>query len=286
MVFGLSSGGETLDELEFFIEEFQLDYPVMFDADATYWKYRQAGGSSPYPLDYIIDPQGKVAYFSTEYEPERMTQIIDGLLGRSPEIRFEPESLNLGPVALGESAWTLLGVFNDGDGELHVSDIGSSSQDFSANMEEMVLAPGSSQALLVEFTPSELGPVFAELSLATDDADESLVVLPLYGEGVEGTGADIPSTPFALGQNEPNPFSGQTQIRYTLPGSEAVWLTLYDVRGRAVRHLALGERRGEGEGTAVWDGRDDAGRDLPSGVYFYKLRVGSMERTRKAILLR
>ncbi len=283
----MSSGGETPEELEFFVNEFQLSYPVLADADQTYWHYQQAGGSSPYPLDYIIDQEGRVSYFNTEYDPDRMTQIIDGLLGISPDIRVEPESLDFGPVALGESAWTLLTVFNDGAGSLHIDGIASSELEFLPNLESMVIDPGSSQALLVEFTPSGLGPKTGDLTLNSDDADESTVTLSLYGEGVEATGADFPLERFELHQNEPNPFRGDTAIRFSLDRGEKVRLELFDVRGRLVRLLESGdELRGEGDHQVIWDGRDNRGRPLPSGVYFYKLNAGGKQRARKAILMR
>ncbi len=283
----MSSGGETPEELEFFVNEFQLSYPVLAEADQTYWRYQQAGASSPYPLDYIIDPQGRVAYFNTEYDPDRMTQIIDDLLGISPEIRVEPESLDFGPVVLTESAWTLLTIFNDGEGSLHIDNIAGSDLEFLPNLENMVIDPGSSQALLVEFTPSVLGPQTGELTLNSDDADEAALSISLYGEGVEATGADFPEGRFALHQNEPNPFRGETAIRFSLDRGEKVRLELFDVRGRLVRLLESGhELRGEGDHHVVWDGRDQRGRPLPSGVYFYKLNAGGKQRARKAILMR
>jgi len=285
-VFGLSSGGETPEELAFFITEFQLNYPVLGDANATYWRYIQSGGTSPYPLDYIIDQAGKVAYFNTEYDPDRMTQVIDGLLGKSPDIRVEPGAIDFGPVQIGESAWSLLSIFNDGEGDLHIASIESDEAAFVANQDNMVLAPGTSQSLLVSFAPLDPGPQGAVLSLVSDDADESVLNIDLHGEGFQGTGVDYPVHPFALRQNRPNPFSIDTSIRFSLSRSGSASIILYDLQGRAVRRLGGRRVLEEGEHRAIWDGKDDRGRPLPSGVYFYKLRANGRERARKAILMR
>lgn len=282
----MSSGGETEEELEFFIEQFQIEYPVLLDAWDTYARYNQPGGSSPYPLDYIIDAQGKVAYFKKEYDPDGMAAVIDSLLGKEPEIRVEPTALDFGPVALGDSVETLITVFNDGDGDLHVFSVESSHADFDPNILQMVLTPGSSQALLVRYAPSELGPLNAQLILLSDDGDEDELVVTLYGEGVSETGVDPPGHAFWLGQNSPNPFTVETGIRFSLPGASSARLTFYDVRGRKVRRLEGEEELGGGVHGLLWDGRDDRGRELPSGVYFYKLEAGGRERTRKAILVR
>ncbi len=285
VVIGLASGGETSDDVAYFIETFLIDFPVVYDAGVTYLSYLQDWATSPYPLDYIIDQEGKIAYFNSEYDTDGMIASIDALLGNAPEIRVEPASVDLGGVLMGESAWTLVTVYNDGLGDLHVNGIESSNPEFSLNLSEMVIIPGGSQALLVNFTPSELGPHHGQLTLLSDDADESTILIDLYGEGVSAVGADTWSRPFALEQNEPNPFTGSTAIRFSLDADSDMSLGVYDVRGRLVRKLESSSMS-QGEHTQIWDGRDERGRRLPAGVYFYKLSAGGRERTRKAVLLR
>ena len=286
MVIGLASGGETSDDLMFFLDEFLIDFPVVMDAGATYLYYLQDGAVSPYPLDYIIDQEGRVAYFDSEYDPDRMITVIDELLGKTPEIRVEPTEVDLGPVVFGESAWALLSVLNEGAGDLHVSGIESSDPEFTVNLESLIIGPGSSQALIVEFTPSELGPQSGELTIISDDVDEAVLLVDLYGEGVTAVSVDFPTRGFHLAQNKPNPFLAETSIRFSLLENGYADITVYDLRGRLVRRLGDSGPRTEGDHIEIWDGRDDRGRELPSGVYFYKLRAGGKERTRKAILLR
>ncbi len=87
-------------------------------------------------------------------------------------------------------------------------------------------------------------------------------------------------------ENFPNPFNPRTAIRYTVasPGG-SVRLTVYDLRGRKVRTL-VDEEKGEGEYLVVWRGRDDAGRELGSGVYFYRMEIGDYQVERKMVLLK
>ncbi|MCK4547317.1 MAG: T9SS type A sorting domain-containing protein [Candidatus Eisenbacteria sp.] len=95
------------------------------------------------------------------------------------------------------------------------------------------------------------------------------------------------STPrsFGLEQNVPNPFNPVTEIRYQIPASSRVSLEVFDVAGRLVCTL-VDEVRQAGLHAAVWNGRDTNGRDVPSGVYFYRLRTDGLEDTRKMLLLK
>lgn len=88
-----------------------------------------------------------------------------------------------------------------------------------------------------------------------------------------------------LRQNAPNPFNPSTTITFSLAAAGAAELRVFDVRGRHLRVLAAGELPA-GEHSVTWDGRDDAGRPLPSGIYFYKLRCGGFEGMQRMVLLR
>ena len=91
--------------------------------------------------------------------------------------------------------------------------------------------------------------------------------------------------PLRLDASYPNPFLSHTRIPYRLPQGALVELAVYDLAGRRVRHLADGWRDG-GSRFARWDGRDDSGRRLASGVYFVRLKVGEEIRSRRLVLLR
>ncbi len=91
--------------------------------------------------------------------------------------------------------------------------------------------------------------------------------------------------PFALAQNFPNPFNAGTVLTYSLSAPADVELAVYDAAGRRV---ALIERssRGAGEHRRAWDGKDETGQRLSSGVYFLRLKAGAAEAVRKVVILR
>ena len=89
---------------------------------------------------------------------------------------------------------------------------------------------------------------------------------------------------YALDQNRPNPFNGETVIRIALPRSEEIDLTVYNLTGQKIATLAHGVREA-GTYPFRWDGRDDERRELASGVYLYRLQAGGQVETRKMLLL-
>lgn len=86
-------------------------------------------------------------------------------------------------------------------------------------------------------------------------------------------------------QNAPNPFNPSTVIRFTLAKEAPTRLEVYDPMGRRVRTL-VDARLPRGSHRVAWDGRDDQGRRLASGLYLYRLHSGSFSGIKKMLLLR
>jgi hypothetical protein len=93
----------------------------------------------------------------------------------------------------------------------------------------------------------------------------------------------------ALSQNYPNPFNPTTTITFDVPGEmgeeKLVKFTIYDIRGRKVRTLVDSEYE-PGTHRVIWDGRDDRGARVTSGVYLYTLRSGNSTYTRKMVMVK
>jgi hypothetical protein len=89
-----------------------------------------------------------------------------------------------------------------------------------------------------------------------------------------------------LHRSNPNPSGGATGISYDLAEPATVSLAIYDLSGRLVRALDRSVPKGRGEHTAAWDGRDDNGRAVAAGSYFYRLTVGAEVLTQKLIMVR
>ncbi|MCB0292142.1 MAG: T9SS type A sorting domain-containing protein, partial [Calditrichaeota bacterium] len=89
----------------------------------------------------------------------------------------------------------------------------------------------------------------------------------------------------ALSANYPNPFNPSTTIAYQLPQSVPVTLTVYNLLGQRVRRLVQGVLP-PGYYQAVWNGRNDAGVAVGSGIYIYRFEAGDYRQVRKMILLK
>jgi hypothetical protein len=96
-----------------------------------------------------------------------------------------------------------------------------------------------------------------------------------------------PSLPVSnyLGQNYPNPFNPMTTIEYGLSTPEHVELVIYDISGALVRRLVSGAKPA-GWYSVQWDGRDQTGRRVASGVYLSRMTAGSFTEVRKLVLLK
>jgi hypothetical protein len=110
-------------------------------------------------------------------------------------------------------------------------------------------------------------------------AGDSDVFLAKY-TGLPASGVTVARPAASLSQNFPNPFNPQTTIVYTVGSKATVTIDIYDVSGRLVTRLDQGELPG-GQYMATW-----AANGVPSGVYFYRLTVGSFRETKKMVLLK
>ncbi len=90
---------------------------------------------------------------------------------------------------------------------------------------------------------------------------------------------------FDLYSNYPNPFNPTTTIRFDLPAAAPVRLSIYNLRGQRVKSLIASDLPA-GTHSAVWNGQDDSGNPVSSGVYFYLLSNGEHELTRKMMLMK
>jgi len=126
----------------------------------------------------------------------------------------------------------------------------------------------------------------AYCGIANRYSEPKYVSVTYRGGGGQGSAAVVSPTASACEGAFPDPFSNATKIRYSvggMAGLEApVSLSVVDRAGRVVRQL-VNQRRTAGAYSVTWDGRDDAGRKQPAGVYLYRLRVGEFSTTRKVV---
>lgn len=114
------------------------------------------------------------------------------------------------------------------------------------------------------------------------------ITAPADTSSTDTTSTDTTSvlpTKVVLEQNYPNPFNPSTRIKYALPAPGAVSLKIYNIIGQEIRTLESGVKT-EGNHVSVWDGTDNSGRVVPSGIYLYRLKIGKDIRTKKMIFLK
>ena len=101
-----------------------------------------------------------------------------------------------------------------------------------------------------------------------------------------GVDTDVPGLDrMVLRQNKPNPFNPTTTISFAIPNRTQVSLKIYDIAGREVRTL-VNDVMEKDNYDVTWQGRDNNGHSVASGVYFYRLNAGKETATKKMVLLR
>jgi hypothetical protein len=126
----------------------------------------------------------------------------------------------------------------------------------------------------------ETGRALAKLR----QARSSLLVFGLEKQ-TESAAAETSPATYALFQNHPNPFNPSTEIRFQLPEADWVIVRIFNALGQEIRRLE-DKQYEAGLYSIRWDGKDDAGNAVASGVYLYQLQAGSFSQVRKMNLVR
>ena len=182
--------------------------------------------------------------------------------------------------------------------KLHDKTFFVSNQERSQERHKLIIAnasktsvSGSGTALSFTLKPSVLGDVILTLgNVQLVDGDGKV---ELDGSSKEYTVRVIPKkivTQSVLLQNYPNPFNPETWMPYALKDGAEVTIRIYNATGQVVRTLDLGFQKSaeyfSRDQAAYWDGRNDMGEHIASGVYFYQIDAGDFSATRKMVILK
>lgn len=113
---------------------------------------------------------------------------------------------------------------------------------------------------------------------------DNIVVNPLVTSVEDNANAVLPDG-FYLEQNFPNPFNPETQIAYQISSGNYVTLSIYDLLGRKINTL-VSKEQSAGSYTVSWNGTDELGNNVPTGIYLYTLSTGNFTASKKMILLK
>ncbi|MCK4223612.1 MAG: T9SS type A sorting domain-containing protein [candidate division Zixibacteria bacterium] len=114
--------------------------------------------------------------------------------------------------------------------------------------------------------------------------NESYAMVNLKAVGSVSSTPNLPMN-LSLSQNYPNPFNPDCEIRYALPKDAEVTLSVYNVLGQKIKTL-VDEFQAAGHKTVHWDGTDEDGNKVASGIYFYRIKAGDFTEAKKMILMK
>ncbi|MFZ0391117.1 MAG: FlgD immunoglobulin-like domain containing protein, partial [Calditrichia bacterium] len=153
-----------------------------------------------------------------------------------------------------------------------------------------VIAPGDNTDLMIRMfgvDPAQRDTMLTEyVSIESNDPVNPVVVVEVNDSVVTAIGdpQQLPTT-FDISQNYPNPFNPSTSLKFQVPQVSEVKLIIYNVLGQKVRTL-VNSRYEPGRYAATWDGRNDLGKQVASGVYIYRFQAGDFIRTHKMMLMK
>lgn len=131
---------------------------------------------------------------------------------------------------------------------------------------------------LIDVNPTENGTTYNQLIVRVEDASDN--VTSLHDENMQ----TLPEA-HSVSQNFPNPFNPTTTINYSLPSDQFVSIKIYNINGQEIRTL-LRRSQPQGEYSITWNGEDDRGNSVSSGVYFFQVTAGEYKMSIKITLLR
>jgi hypothetical protein len=158
---------------------------------------------------------------------------------------------------------------------------------YSVTVDNSAIATATIANNVLTVTQRVSGTTFVTI-IGTDAYDGSRIsykVNVTCVSAVEIANDQIP-TDFALLQNYPNPFNPSTTIRFGLPKEAPVTLEIYNLLGMKVRTLMSGQKLGAAFYNFTWNGRDDAGYTVPSGMYIYRIVADQFVMSKKMTLIK
>jgi hypothetical protein len=156
-------------------------------------------------------------------------------------------------------------------------------------LSEYNVANGVLSVAAAGITPIQPGTIATlSFNVDKDQKDQKIVADVLLNEGTsQSISAQVVALPteFALENNYPNPFNPTTTIKYQLPQDVRVSVTIYNIQGQVVRTL-VNEDQKAGFYTIQWDGRSEAGTQVATGIYIYRINAGSFVTAKKMVMMK
>ena len=236
-----------------------VSYDVAAGAATTFkWTYEKDGsvssGSDCAWIDYIVFPGSGGA--------------------TAPMINVNLSELDFGEVNIGETATETFTIYNIGTAEL--TGTIATPDGFTASLPngeeiDFTVPAGGETEVLITFTPEEAILYSGNIVIESNDPTQSIIEIPTEGTGLgESNGNDLIPLRTELYGNYPNPFNPTTTVNYGLNSDAKVSLVIYNAKGQKVKTL-VNEKQNAGRHHILWNGQDDHGKQVSSGIYFFRM---------------
>jgi hypothetical protein len=143
-----------------------------------------------------------------------------------------------------------------------------------------VVSPGVTRSFTVVYVAgAEVPAINGNIQIMTNDPDMPSIAIPISVNPSSNENLVNPAVTELKG-NFPNPFNPQTTIRFSLKDAGHVKLNIYNMKGQLVKSL-VNAPLSSGNHQMVWNGRDDKGNPVSSGIYLYRMSSGTYQATQK-----
>jgi gingipain R len=278
------SSEENCDFLRFYINGSLQDQwsgnvnwsEVIFDVNAGInvefkWEYdknnSESNGSDCAWIDYIIFPEMGI------------------YLG--PIISVDVSEITFGIVNIGETATNEFTIFNLGTENL--TGTFTVPECYNLNINDFDITVGDSMNVEVQFSPLELMNYQGCIVINSNDQINLEIEISVEGIGIGTDTIDglIPIETELIG-NYPNPFNPTTTISFNISNeqNEQAELAIYNLRGQKVKTFLINSSTDQPINSVTWNGEDDSGKPVSSGIYFYKLKSGNLRKIKKMLLMK
>jgi len=265
---GTWSGETAWQEVSFDVTDGNHTFKWEYEKD-----YSWTSGSDCVWVDYIIFPTATA-------------EVGD------PVIAVDMTNYDFGSVSSGETQFT---ISNEGEGILAGQISISDESVFSISLVEgqptnqlnYSLDPEQSLELSIYFVPVANDEYSDNIVITSNDPDNQQIVISVNGTGSGVSNVDDNMIPqiTELQGNYPNPFNPETSISYAVKDAGVVNLKIYNLKGQLVKTL-VNEQVNAGFHKAVWDGKDNFGTDVATGIYLYRLETKTYNQTKKMMLMK
>jgi len=196
------------------------------------------------------------------------------------------DSLVFDSTQVNSSADSMFYVCNIGLLDFTVENIITPDPVFTVSGFPFLVPANSNQSVPIIFSPLQAGEYSGNLNVVTNQPDTKsmwvkAVAVPLTGLDE----SDLLPQEYSLSQNYPNPFNPTTMIHFELPRASEVRIEIFNLLGQRIHTLVEGTKPA-GRYDVTWDGKNEQGVPLSSGIYIYRLTAGEYQRTLKMILLK